>query len=270
MIEIEKLTYRYGLAEPVLRSLSTIILGTAPLAIMGQNGSGKTTLVKHFNGLLKASKGRVLIEGVDVTTQSVAEWSKKVGIVFQNPEDQLFLETVEKEVRFGPEKIGLSAKEIDGTVAKSLALTGLSDHSQTHPFELSQTDKKFCGIATVLAMNPDIYIFDEPTMGQDARGKQRLAKIIQHLETEGKLVMMISHDIPFVCQQFKRVMVLEKGRILIEGGTHYVMSQHVLLEQAQISLPEITMMAQSAGLSPYLTVAELLADKLLVQGGVSE
>nr|WP_314065373.1 ABC transporter ATP-binding protein [uncultured Vagococcus sp.] len=265
MIEFKHVSFSYG-TEPVLNSLSTKIVGTAPLAIIGQNGSGKTTLVKLLNGLLRPNQGKVLIEGVDVASQTVAEWSKKVGYVFQHPEDQLFLETVEKEIRFGPEKIGMAPKAIDLAVEKSLALTGLSQERQTHPFELSPTAKKFCGIAAVLAMDPAIYIFDEPTMGQDARGKDRLAQLIATLHEQGKLVIMISHDIPFVIQTVKRVMVLVKGRLLLEGGVAYVFSKEGLLEQAQIRLPEVSLMGKKAGLTKtYLRVGDLLAQIELAQ-----
>ena len=195
--------------------------GNEPVAIIGQNGAGKTTLVKHFNGILRPTGGKVLIDGIDVNERSTAEWSRSVGYVFQNPDDQLFLESVRKEFEFGPRQIGMSDQDIAHRVDSIAELVGLTKKLDVHPFDLTPTEKKFCTIGAVIMMDPSVVIFDEPT---------------------------ISHDMKFVTANFSRVIVMYHGRVLLDGQAREVFAQTDTLRRSFVTPPPVTRVAQGAGL----------------------
>lgn len=247
-IELRDLHHMYPTGEEALKGVDLLLDGTNPIAIIGQNGAGKTTLVKHFNGILHPTKGDVFLDGESIQSKSTAQWSKKVGYVFQNPDDQLFLESVRKEFEFGPKRIGVSESEIERSLKWVSELVGLSEKLDMHPFDLTLTEKKFCTIGSIIMMNPDILIFDEPTCGQDVEGNKRLHKIIQELQARGKLCITISHDMKFVVQNFKRVIVMCKGRVLLDGSTEEVFSQPEILKKSFVTPPPITKVAQGVGL----------------------
>lgn len=247
-LELRDLHHMYPTGEEALKGIDLLLNGTDPIAIIGQNGAGKTTLVKHFNGILHPTKGDVFLDGESIQSKSTAQWSKKVGYVFQNPDDQLFLESVRKEFEFGPKRIGVSESEIDRNLKWVSELVGLSEKLDMHPFDLTLTEKKFCTIGSIIMMNPEVLIFDEPTCGQDVEGNKRLHKIIQELQSRGKLCITISHDMKFVVQNFKRVIVMCKGRVLLDGNTEEVFSQPEILRKSFVTPPPITKVAQGVGL----------------------
>ncbi|HHW12848.1 MAG TPA: ABC transporter ATP-binding protein [Firmicutes bacterium] len=257
-IEIIDLVHIYPTGDVALRGITTTLEGTEPVAIVGQNGSGKTTLVKHLNGILRPTKGDVLINGVSINTKSTAKWAKQIGYVFQNPDDQLFLETVRKELEFGPKQVGMPPAEIEKNVKYAAELCNLEQHLDKHPFDLSITEKKFCTIASIIAMDPEVIIFDEPTMGQDLAGADRLAAIIQSLKAKGKLCITISHDMKFVARNFSRVIVLYKGEILLDGDKTEVLAQPEKLKLSFVTPPPVTRVAQSANLPTVFTVDDLI------------
>jgi len=258
-IEIVNLVHKYPTGDVALKGINTVIEGTEPLAIIGQNGSGKTTLVKHFNGILRPTDGDILINGESINNRTTAQWSKHIGYVFQNPDDQLFLDTVQKELEFGPTRIGLSPEEIESNVNYAAELCDLKDSLNEHPFDLTATEKKFCTIASIIAMNPDVIIFDEPTMGQDVEGARRLAKIIKDQKEKGKLCITISHDMKFVVENFNRIIVLCKGKILLDGNKQEVLSQPEKLKLSFVTPPPITRVAQKAGLETVFDIDDLIA-----------
>lgn len=247
-IELKKMRYVYPTGEEALKGIDLTIEGTDPVAIIGQNGAGKTTIVKHFNGILRPASGDVFINGENIQNRSTAQWSREVGYVFQNPDDQLFLETVRKEFEFGPQQLGLSKKEINERINWVADIVGLSEKLDTHPFDLTSTEKKFCTIGAVIMMDPKILIFDEPTCGQDVEGNSRLQRIIEELKSREKLCITISHDMKFVVRNFKRVIVMCKGKILLDGNAEDVFAQTELLKQSFVTPPPITRIAQGAGL----------------------
>ncbi len=257
-IEIVDLVHRYPTGDVALRGISTVIEGTEPVAIIGQNGSGKTTLVKHFNGILRPTEGDVLLNGESINNKTTAQWSRHVGYVFQNPDDQLFLDSVPKELEFGPTRLGYSAEEIEAYVNYAADLCGLKDILDVHPFDLTSTEKKFCTIASVIAMNPEVIIFDEPTMGQDVEGLQRLSRIIKELREKGKLCITISHDMKFVVENFNRLIVLCKGEILLDGDKYEVLSQPEKLKLSFVTPPPITRVAQKTDLGTVFTIEDLI------------
>lgn len=210
------------------------------VAIMGQNGAGKTTLVKHFIGLLKPAKGRVLIDGVDTRSVSVAELARKVGFVFQNPDHQLFSETVEEEIAFALKNFGFDEKTIKERVDWALNLLDLTQYRRTSPFMLSGGERKRVALASVLAWDPKVLILDEPTIGQDAYQKEKLRHFIIQLNHQGKTVIIVTHDVEFAAECEPRVILMANGKIIADGETREVLTDPILIKEASLVLPEMT------------------------------
>jgi len=187
------------------------------VAIVGQNGSGKTTLVRHLNGLLRPTEGRVLLDGVDVRRSSVAQLARSVGLVFQDPDRQIFAGSVRGEVEFGPRNLGLAGARLRAAVDGALAAVGLEEEARTNPYDLGGARRKLLALASVLAMRTPVLVLDEPTTGQDERGVARVRSVIDDARADGRTVVAISHDMRFVAEQFDRVIVLRAGRVLLDG-----------------------------------------------------
>lgn len=269
-IELKKIRHVYPTGDEALKGIDLVIEGTEPVAIIGQNGAGKTTIVKHFNGILRPTSGEVLINGESIEKRSTAQWSKKVGYVFQNPDDQLFLESVRKEFEFGPQKIGMSQEEIDERMKWVAELVGLSEKLDVHPFDLTSTEKKFCTIGAIIMMNPDALIFDEPTCGQDVQGNLRLHRIIETLKEKGKLCITISHDMKFVVDNFKRIIVMCRGEVILDGDAETVFAQVETLKKSFVTPPPITKVAQGAGLTKTVFTTEAFMKVFEQERTVSE
>ncbi|WP_429950617.1 energy-coupling factor transport system ATP-binding protein [Enterococcus sp. AZ170] len=255
-ITLKKLRYAYPTGDDILKGIDLSISGTEPVAIIGQNGAGKTTIVKHFNGILRPKSGEVLIEGESIEQKTTAQWAKKVGYVFQNPDDQLFLESVRKEFTFGPKQIGMPQQEIEERLNWVAELVGLSDKLEVHPFDLNATEKKFCTIGSIIMMNTSIVIFDEPTCGQDVNGNLRLRRIIQKLRDKGVLCIAISHDMKFVADNFERIIVLCQGEIILDGSADEVFSEVATLNKSFVTPPPITRVGQGAGFKKTVFTTE--------------
>jgi energy-coupling factor transport system ATP-binding protein len=209
------------------------------LAIVGENGAGKTTLVKHVNGLLKPTKGTVQVFGVNTRDASVAQLSRRVGIVFQNADHQLFAESVEEEVAYALRNFGLGAPIVRKAVERALGSFGLSDYRATSPMMLSGGEKKRLCIATVLAWEPDIVILDEPTVGQDYAQKERLGETIRMLITQGKTVVLVSHDLEFLWPLQPRFVVMAGGRIIADGPASTVLQRSETVERGHLLRPQL-------------------------------
>lgn len=261
-IELKKLRYMYPSGEEALKGVDLIIEGTDPVALIGQNGAGKTTVVKHFNGILRPVSGEVQINGERIETRSTAQWAKQIGYVFQNPDDQLFLESVKKEFEFGPKQIGLPAKQIKERMEWTAELVGLSEKLDMHPFDLTMAEKKFCTIGAVIMMDPDVFIFDEPTCGQDVQGNLRLHRILQTLKERGKLCITISHDMKFVADNFNRIVVMRRGEVILDGSAEEVFAQVDILNRSFVLPPPITRVAQGAGLQQTVFTTEAFMEAL--------
>ena len=187
------------------------------VAIVGQNGSGKSTLVRQLNGLLRPTEGRVLVDGVDATRFHVAQLAAKVGLAFQNPDRQIFAGRVRAEVAFGPRNLGVRGADLDRAVDEALDAVGLVDVADHNPYDLGFSRRKLLAIASILAMATPVVILDEPTTGQDARGVARVRTIIERLSDEERTVITISHDMRFVAETSRRVVVMRAGRIVLDG-----------------------------------------------------
>lgn len=187
------------------------------VALIGQNGSGKTTLVRHLNGLLRPTAGRVLLDGTDAATLTVAQLARSVGLVFQDPDRQIFAPSVRAEVEFGPRNLGLAGEGLRAAVGAALAATGLADAASVNPYDLGGSRRKLLALAGVLAMQTPVLVLDEPTTGQDARGVERVRAVIDEAHRSGRTVLTVSHDMRFVAETADRVIVMREGRIVLDG-----------------------------------------------------
>lgn len=187
------------------------------VAVIGQNGSGKSTLVRQLNGLLRPTEGRVLVAGRGTDGVHVAQLARSVGLVFQNPDRQIFAARVRAEVAFGARNVGRRGADLDRAVTAALEAVGLEGEAATNPYDLGYSRRKLLALASILAMETPIVVLDEPTTGQDARGIERIQRIVEELAVAGRTVITISHDMRFVAETFERVIVMREGRIILDG-----------------------------------------------------
>ncbi|HUW47778.1 MAG TPA: ABC transporter ATP-binding protein [Patescibacteria group bacterium] len=240
MIEVDGVRFSYPSGVEALKGVSLKIADGEFVAIMGQNGAGKTTLVKHFNGLLKPSQGRVLVDGTDTTKTSVAKLARNVGFVFQNPDHQLFCETVEEEIAFALRNFGFKEDVIEKRITWALNLLSLSQYRKTSPFMLSGGERKRVALASVLAWDPRILILDEPTIGQDHEQKEKLRQFILQMRTQDKTIIIVTHDVEFVAECNPRVLLMLDGEVIADGEAQETLTDSVTLEKASIVPPQIT------------------------------
>jgi energy-coupling factor transport system ATP-binding protein len=224
-IEFEAVSFAYPDGTQALADVSLRIEPGEVLAIVGQNGSGKSTLVRHLNGLLRPTGGRVLMDGADIRPVHVAHLAARVGLAFQNPDRQLFAGRVSAEVEFGPRNLGRRGAELAERVALALAAVGLEDVAGANPYDLGYSRRKLLALASVLAMRTPILILDEPTTGQDARGVARVQDVVARAAEEGRTVIAISHDMRFVAECFQRVVVMRAGRVALDGPPSAVFAE---------------------------------------------
>jgi energy-coupling factor transport system ATP-binding protein len=246
-IEIKDLHFTYPSGVEALSGVSVHIESGEQIAIVGQNGAGKTTLIKHLNGLLQPTSGQVLIGDWDTRKYSVAKLAHRVGYVFQNPDDQLFSKNVGAEVAFGPKNLGWSNEQVQALVKDALALTELSDKTETNPYDLSATWRKMVALASIISMDTPVVIFDEPTTGQDALNVARIANVIAELRTRGKTVITVTHDIDFCAENFERVIAMSQGKILLDGKANDVLGQEEILATTYVDAPQLTRLGKRLG-----------------------
>jgi energy-coupling factor transport system ATP-binding protein len=217
-LRVEKLVHIYR--DGGVRALDSVSLDIGAgerVALIGQNGSGKTTLGRHLNGLLRPTEGRVLLDGTDAASLTVAQLAARVGLLFQDPDRQIFAGSVRAEVEFGPRNLGRSGSELRAHVSEALAATGLTGDERTNPYDLGQSRRKLLALSSVLAMRTPILVLDEPTTGQDARGVDRVRSVVDGVAGEGRTVIAISHDMRFVAEAFERVIVMRAGTVILDG-----------------------------------------------------
>jgi len=255
VLNIDKLWFSYG-ERAVLRNINLDIDRGGFIAVMGRNASGKTTLVKQLNGLLKPSKGRVRLEGVDTRKSTVAELSRRVGYVFQNPNDHLFADTVEDEIAFSLRNRGVDEAQIASAVEVMLDEFELSQYRHSYPRNLSGGERQRVALASVLVGEPEVIVLDEPTRGMDYVLKKKLVNYLDDYRRRGNTVIMVSHDVETIAECAQRVVLLSEGRVVVEGSKREVLSKALLFS------PQINRLAQA--LSGYgvadttLTVSEML------------
>ena len=240
MIEVKDVSFKYPTGVEALKGVSLTVKDGEFVAVMGQNGAGKTTLVKQFNGLLKPKRGEVLVDGVSTRDVSVAKLARKVGFVFQNPDHQLFSETVEEEIAFALRNFGFDEATIERRVTWALNLLDLTEYRKTSPFMLSGGERKRVALASVLAWDPSVVILDEPTIGQDHRQKENLRQFIVQLNGQGKTVVVVTHDVEFVAECNPRVVLMTDGKVIADGEAKRILTDTTLALRASIVPPQIT------------------------------
>jgi energy-coupling factor transport system ATP-binding protein len=247
MLTVEDVHYSYASGVEALRGVSLTVKNGEFVAIMGQNGAGKTTLVKHFNGLLKPSSGKVHVDDVETTKTSVATLARNVGFVFQNPDHQLFSETVEEEIAFALKNFGYEAAVIEERITWAVNLLGLNQYRKTSPFMLSGGERKRVALASVLAWDPQVLVLDEPTIGQDHMQKENLRQFIMQLQTQGKTIVIVTHDVEFVAECNPRVVLMREGKIVADGEGKDILTNPELLQQSSIVLPQVAQVFTKLG-----------------------
>ena len=247
MIEVKNLTHVYSEDLPhqqvALDDVSFTIGDGEFVGIIGHTGSGKSTLLQHLNGLLKPKTGTIVIDGLDITDKktSMIEVRKKVGLVFQYPEYQLFEETVAKDVAFGPKNLGLSQQEIDERVRQSIIAVGLDYDAVKNmsPFELSGGQKRRVAIAGVIAMNPDVLILDEPTAGLNPKAHEDILNLVTGIHKQGgRTVILVSHNMNDIARICDRVLVMDQGKLAMNGTPREVFAREEELKKMGLALPE--------------------------------
>jgi energy-coupling factor transport system ATP-binding protein len=224
-IELEDVSFAYPDGTQALSDFGLRIEPGELVAVVGQNGSGKSTLVRHLNGLLRPTSGRVLLDGLDVRGVHVATLAERVGLAFQNPDRQLFAGRVSTEVAFGPKNLGVRGVALDERVNSALDAVGLSAEAASNPYDLGYSRRKLLALASVLAMRTPVLVLDEPTTGQDARGDARVRAVVAAAALERRTVIAISHDMRFVAECFRRVVVMRAGRVVLDGTPEVVFGQ---------------------------------------------
>lgn len=282
MISVRKLSYVYSPKTPfVNQALFDIDLDIRDgdfFGIIGSTGAGKSTLVSHFNALIRVQKnsGTVIVDDIDLAAKKVDlnRLRATVGMVFQYPEHQLFDDTVEKDVRFGPKNLGLSVDEQKERAKNALELVGLNyaEFAERSPFELSGGQKRRVALAGVLAMRPKILVLDEPTAGLDPKGKREIMDLVLRAKAECPTVVMISHNMDEIATYCNRIAVLSKGRVVGVFTPRELFSNRELLESGEVSLPLVTEIAyrlheRGVDINPALLTEDELIDAILAAAG---
>lgn len=244
IIKIQNLKQDFGRGESALKDINLEIKKSEFVAVIGQNGAGKTTLVKHFIGLLRPSSGAVFINEQDISNQPISVLARKVGYVFQNPDHQIFMDQVSKEIAFGLRNLNFSEAEIGTRTDKVLKEVGIFHLKDAAPLSLSKGHRQRVALASVLAMEPEILILDEPTTGQDYRGSKQIMDLIADLNQKGHTIIFITHDLQLVADYAQRVILMGKGEIIFDGTPKEVLNQRELLAKTNLKPQQITEFSQ--------------------------
>lgn len=259
-LEIKDLSFAYPNGFQALNNISINMNRGERVAIIGQNGAGKTTLAKLINGLNKPTDGEVQIDGWNTKDYTTAQISQKVGYVFQNPDDQIFQNTVFNEIAFGPKNLKQSEENIEKSVKEAAGLVDIDELLQENPYDLPLSIRKFVTAASVIAMNPDVIILDEPTAGQDKKGLACLAQAIEELTKRGKTMITISHDMEFVAGNFDRTIVMAHSNKIADGATKEIFEMEDILIEAGVKSPHMKRLSKALGIEQtgILEISDLI------------
>lgn len=268
IIEVKNLSYRYVENGPFcVKNISIAVKKGEFIGIIGQNGAGKSTLMKNLTGLLRPTAGTILLDGEDIAKKPVSVISSTLGYVLQNPDRQLFADTVREELAFGPRNQGVDEEEIDKRIDYILESIGILHLAQEYPPALSKGDRAKVVIGSVLAMEPKIIILDEPTGGQDYIGRYQIMDIAKKFRERGHTVIVVTHSMSLVAEYCDRVIVLCNGEILLQGSSKEVFSQPEILQKTFIRPPQITELANrmkdELGIQETLLSVPEMGDKVL-------
>jgi energy-coupling factor transport system ATP-binding protein len=271
MILIENVGFHYTTGPEVLQNVNLQINDGEFIAIMGENGAGKTTLVKMFNGLLKPTHGNVLVDGTNTREKSVAQLSRNVGLIFQNPDHQLFAETVGEELSFSLRNFGFREDVIQRRVTTLLTALDLERYEKSSPFVLSGGERKRVALAAILSWDPKHVIMDEPTIGQDYLQKDRLRNFIVQLVSQGKTVVIVTHDVEFVAECKPRIVLLSHGEIVADGPAADILTNPPVVQQASLVMPQIATLMKGLGdLGPTQNIIDAYSAKSFLTGKLKE
>jgi len=261
-ILVEDLWHIFPDGSVALKGVSLDVARGEYVAVIGQNGSGKTKLVKHFNGLLKPTKGKVTIKGINVLGPRSRELAKHVAYVFQNPDHQLFCSTVWDEALFAPLNLGMNEEEAKKSAEEILRLLNLSEFRKEHPFFLGKGQRRRLALASVLSLRPSILVVDEPTTGQDWKGSKEIMLLLDKLNSEGRTIIVVTHNMRLVAEHCRRAIVMSSGRKIFDGTVRSLFTSQDVLKEASLRSPQITAFSQrliDLGLpADVLSVQELL------------
>lgn len=264
MISLHEARYIYPNGGVVALDSMSVEIGEGEIVgVMGQNGSGKTTFTKLLNGLLRPTSGSVFVNGRDTSRHSVQALAPHIGYVFQNPNHQVFANTVAEELAFGPRNIGHTPQEVEERVAEAVEFFGLGAIMQLHPYRISFPMRKLVGIASIFTMRPQVFILDEPTTGQDHRTSSVIDRLILRLGERGNTVICVSHDMPLIAHVTKRALVMWNGKLIADASPREVFSDKATMERTHLAPPQITQlsirMPGRTGRPSALSIAELVA-----------
>jgi len=257
VIEVEGLTYRYPNGVLALEGVDLTVRRGEFLAVLGQNGSGKTTLVKHFNGLLKPTEGSVRVDGEETVKQGIRRLGQRVGYVFQNPDHQIFSDTVADEVAFGPKIREMEADEIEERVREALVAVGMEGRGDEDPFGLTKGERQRVAVASVLAVRPEVLILDEPTTGLDYTEQRSMMDLVKRLNEGGSTIIAVTHTMWVVAEYAHRALVIRDGKMVLSGTVREVFAEEETLRDASLRPPHIVSFSNSMGF-PVLSVEEML------------
>lgn len=244
-LTFERVSFTYPTGVRALDGIDLAIQSGEFVAIVGENGAGKTTLVKMLNGLLRPQEGKVTVGNWDTADYSTAQLASRVGFLFQNPDEQLFERTVGREVAFGPRNLGFPKRKVTAKTKSALKTVGLVDEADHNPYDLEPFERKLLALAATLAMDTAAIVLDEPSIGQDAAGRERIGRILRDLHKMGRTLLLISHDLDFCAENAERAIVMADGRILADGPATKVFTQTDTLMKAAVFPPQLVRLAQA-------------------------
>jgi cobalt transport protein ATP-binding subunit len=233
-LEVNDLSFAYPDGHQALSNVDLHVHHGERVALLGPNGAGKTTLLLHLNGIFRSASGTVRVAGLDISDGSLMEVRRRVGLVFQDPDDQLFMPTVGQDVAFGPANFGVEGEELERRVAEGLGAVSMLDAVERAPHHLSYGERRRVAIATVLAMRPEILVLDEPTSNLDPASRRELIEALRGLPITQ---LVVTHDLPFALELCPRALVMDEGRIVAAGATVEILSDDVLMKTHRLELP---------------------------------
>ena len=234
VLEVRGLAHAYPDGHQALFGVDLHVHQGERVALLGPNGAGKTTLVLHLNGILTAGAGTVAVSGLPVEKANLKEIRRRVGIVFQDPDDQLFMASVRQDVAFGPANLGVRGGELDRRVMAALEQVGMAEFADRPPHHLSFGQRRRVAVATVLVMEPEILVLDEPSSNLDPASRRELADILRSLDVT---VLMVTHDLPYALELCPRSVVLHDGQVVADGATYDLLTDHELMRRHRLELP---------------------------------
>lgn len=261
-IEIKNASFAYPNGYVAIDNINITINDGERVAIVGQNGAGKTTAAKMMNGLNRPSEGDVIIDGTNTKDKTTAFIAKTVGYVFQNPDDQIFNQTVKAEIEYMPRYFKLPEKEIKERVNYGVELSGIEEFLKINPYDLPYPIRKFVAIAAVIASKPKYIILDEPTAGQDKHGIEILSKMIDRLQKDGVTVLTITHDMEFAVNNFSRVVAMAHKNIIADGTPQEIFWNEEVVTDARIKKPQIGELAKQLSLDGNILFCDELVTRL--------